>query len=84
MLGRRYRRGRDEFRGRLRVFVHFCFDHDALDAAEEAALLDENTMRDLEPRHAECFGGGGQCFFETMSFEPLGRRHGLGTPVRRS
>jgi hypothetical protein len=65
-------RGRG-FRGRRRrVLVHFRFDHDALDAAEEAALLDEDAMRDLVSLYAVRVSRGGECFFESMSFEPLG------------
>jgi hypothetical protein len=74
----------NSLRGRRRVLVHFGVDHDMLDPAEEAALLDEYTMRNLIWLDAERLGGGGECFFETMSFEPLGRGHGKGTPVRPS
>ena len=62
------------FRRRRRAFIHFGFDDDTLDAAEEAAFFDENRMRELVAFDAERRRCVVQCILETVSFEALAHR----------
>jgi hypothetical protein len=59
--------------GRLRHrgVIHFRFDDDALEPAEEAALLEDDVVGELIALDPERFGGHRQRFVETLTFKSL-------------
>src|SRR5262249_19548943 len=67
---RRTRNGRH--RRRNRRLIDLRFDHDALDAAEEAALLEEDVIGELVAFDAQCLRRVGQGVVETLTLESLG------------
>src|SRR5205807_1664615 len=57
-----------------RVLVHLGLDHDALDAAEKSALLDDDAMREFVALHAERGRGVIERVLEILSFEAVSHR----------